>query len=105
MNTVQYKSGANGKKRRDRLGSMMQMVIPWALENVGLIMAVYAVDPDNPRFLGYVLKPLGWPAYPIRILLELLMELQVYYMIVIYWILSFAVFSSVTNHWTRVIAR
>ena len=66
---------------------MLPMVIPWVLENVGLIMALYAIDPDNPRFLGYVLIPLGWPLYAVRMLLELLVHLQMYYIIVVYWIL------------------
>ena len=87
----------------DKMGSMISIIIPWVLWNVGLIMAIYAVDPSNPRFSGYILTPFGWPAFPFRILLELFIQLEMFYMIVLYWILFFAVFSTVTNHWIRIV--
>ena len=76
------------------MGRMLSMTIPWILYNVVIgMIAAYGADSDNPRFLGYVLRPLGRPAYPIRMLLEVLVHFQMYYMFVIYWVLFFAVFS------------
>ena len=82
---------------------MMSMIIPWVLWNVGLLMAVFAINPNNPRFLGYLLRPLGWPAYPVRILLDLITHLEMFYMMVLYWIVFFVVFTAITNHWIQVI--
>ena len=88
------------------MGRMLSMTIPCILYNVVIgMIAAYGVDSDNPRFLGYVLIPLGMPSYPMRMLLELIVHLQMYYMVVIYWILFFAVFSSVSSYWIRVIIR
>ena len=104
-NSVQYNGAQSDGKERDRLERMLPMVIPWAMGNIGPVIATYVRNPDNPRFLGFGLIPLGWPGYTTGFLLELLSQLQVYHMVVTYWILFFAVFSSVTNHWLRVITR
>ena len=87
------------------MGILMSQIIPWALQNIGLIMTTYAADPNNPRFFGYVFRPLGCPTYPLGALLEFLIQLQTYYMVVLYWFLFFAIFSTVTNYWIRAIAR
>ena len=89
--------------KRDRMGSLLPMTVPLVLVNVASVLLIYMADIDNPRFFASILVPLGRYSIFIRLLLEILLFLQVYFVLVTFWILFFAVSSTVINHWIRAI--
>ena len=86
-----------------RIGQFIPLTIPWTISNVTLMWLIFVFDSDNPRFMYYIVKPLGPSACILYHILEFYCYFQNFFIVVFYWLLFFIVFSAVIKHWITVI--